>query len=51
MRNFTIKLDDFEVQGAFNLSQADNTAYLDKQTSVFLMINQIILLHLLFFFK
>ena len=35
MRNFTIKLDDFEVQGAFNLSQADNTAYLDKQTSVF----------------
>jgi exonuclease I len=35
MRNFTIKLDDFEVQGAFNLSQADNTAYLDKQTAVF----------------
>ncbi len=35
MKNFTTKLDDFEVKGSFNLSQADNTAYLDKQTSVF----------------
>lgn len=35
MRNLTTKLEDFKVKGAFNISNADNTAYLDKQTANF----------------
>ncbi|MET0571053.1 MAG: hypothetical protein ABWZ79_06480 [Pedobacter agri] len=35
MRNFTTKLKDFKVRGGFDISNADNTAYLDKQTTGF----------------
>lgn len=32
MKNFTTKLENFRVKGSYKISQADNTAYIDKQT-------------------